>query len=69
MKRRLARKLLQKSLKLTARVGKSPRVHKIIDKSVLIIQWSPIMLAIYAQVLLLTFSYNRNESMHDHIHD
>ena len=40
---------------------KYPRTHKIIDKSTDIAGWTPIILMIYSQVILMTYSLYKSE--------
>ena len=45
---------------------KCPRTHKIIDKSIEMAGWTPIILMVYAQVLGLSYAYYKSECMrHD----
>ena len=40
---------------------KCPRTHKIIDKSIEMIGWTPIILMVYSQILLLSYAYYKSE--------
>ena len=45
---------------------KCPRTHKIIDKSIEMVGWTPIILMVYGQILLLSYAYYKSDSMsHD----
>ena len=47
---------------------KCPRTHKIIDKSIEMVGWTPIILMVYSQILLLSYAYYKSDSMrHDSI--
>ncbi len=48
--------------KCIKRIKNSARIQKIIDKGAHIALWTPIMLAIYVQVLGLTVSYYKSDS-------
>ena len=51
-----------RATKCINRIKNSPRIHKIIDKGAHIALWTPIMLAIYVQVLGLTVAYYKSDS-------
>ena len=40
---------------------KYPRTHKIIDKTTDMVGWTPIILMIYSQVILMTYSLYKSE--------
>ena len=40
---------------------KYPRTHKIIDKTTDMVGWTPIILMVYSQVILMTYSLYRSE--------
>ena len=42
---------------------KCPRTHKIIDKSIEMVGWTPIILMVYSQILLLSYAYYKSEYM------
>jgi len=44
---------------------KYPRTHKIIDKTTDMVGWTPIILMIYSQVILMTYSLYKSEG-NDH---
>ena len=47
---------------------KCPRTHKIIDKSIEMAGWTPIILMVYSQILLLSYAYYKSEcKRHDSI--
>ena len=47
---------------------KCPRTHKIIDKSIEMVGWTPIILMVYSQILLLRYAYYKSECVrHDSI--
>jgi len=39
---------------------KCPRTHKIIDKSVGMVGWTPIILMVYGQILILSYGYYKS---------
>ena len=39
---------------------KCPRTHKIIDKSIEMVGWTPIILMVYGQILVLTYGYYKS---------
>ena len=47
------------------RARKSARIHNIIDKSVMVIAWTPVITAVYLQVLLLTYRYSKTNTAYD----
>jgi hypothetical protein len=49
-------------IKCIKRIRNSPRIHKIIDKGTDIVVWTPIMLAVYVQVLGLTYVYYKDNN-------
>ena len=47
---------------------KCPRTHKIIDKTTEMVGWTPIILMVYSQILLLSYAYYKSECVrHDSI--
>ena len=47
---------------------KCPRTHKIISKATEIAGWTPIILMVYGQILLLSYAYYKSEcKRHDSI--
>ena len=42
--------------------AKYPRTHKIIDKTAMILTWTPIVLIIYLQAGLLTYKYSKTDT-------
>ena len=40
---------------------KCPRTHKIIDKSIEMVGWTPIIAMVYVQVLALSYAYYKSE--------
>ena len=42
---------------------KCPRSYKIIDKSIEMVGWTPIILMVYGQILVLTYAYYKSDSM------
>ena len=42
---------------------KCPRTHKIIDKSIEMVGWTPIILMVYSQILLLSYAYYKSDNM------
>ena len=42
---------------------KCPRTHKIIDKSIEMAGWTPIILMVYSQILLLSYAYYKSDNM------
>ena len=40
---------------------KCPRTYKIIDKSIEMIGWTPIIVMVYGQILLLSYAYYKSE--------
>ena len=42
---------------------KCPRTHKIIDKTAEMVGWTPIILMVYSQILLLSYAYYKSDSM------
>lgn len=51
--------------KCISRARKSARVNNIIDKSVMVIAWTPIITAVYLQVMLLTYRYSKTNAAYD----
>ena len=39
---------------------KCPRTHKIIDKSIEMVGWTPIILMVYGQILVLSYGYYKS---------
>ena len=39
---------------------KCPRTHKIIDKTTEMVGWTPIILMVYGQILVLTYGYYKS---------
>jgi len=39
---------------------KCPRTHKIIDKSIEMAGWTPIILMVYGQILVLSYGYYKS---------
>ena len=39
---------------------KCPRTHKIIDKSIGMVGWTPVILMVYGQILVLTYGYYKS---------
>ena len=39
---------------------KCPRTHKIIDKSIEMVGWTPIIMMVYGQILVLTYGYYKS---------
>ena len=37
-----------------------PRTHKIIDKSIGMVGWTPIILMVYGQILVLSYGYYKS---------
>ncbi len=52
-------------IKCIKRIKNSRRIHKIKDKAADIALWTPILLAIYAQMLVLTLYYNDTDNKRD----
>jgi hypothetical protein len=50
--------MLRKCIK---RIRNSPRVHNIIDKTAMVLTWTPIVLIVYIQAGLLTYRYSRED--------
>ena len=48
---------------------KFARTHKIKDRMTNVIVWSPILIAVYMNVALLTYRYSREDSNSDSILD
>ena len=49
---------------------KCPRTHKIIDKSIEMAGWTPIIMMVYSQILLLSYAYYKSEcKRHDNVND
>ena len=44
---------------------KCPRTHKIIDKSIEMVGWTPIILMVYSQILVLSYGYYKSASKCD----
>ena len=42
---------------------KCPRTHKIIDKSIDMAGWTPIIMMVYSQILLLSYAYYKSDNM------
>jgi hypothetical protein len=42
---------------------KCPRAYKIIDKTVEMAGWTPIILMVYSQILLLSYAYYKSDYM------
>ena len=42
---------------------KCPRTHKIIDKSIEMVGWTPIILMVYGQILVLSYGYYKSACM------
>jgi len=47
------------------RARKSARVNNIIDKSVMIMIWTPVITVVYFQALLLTYRYSKTNTTYD----
>ena len=46
---------------LSARLKENcPRTHKIIDKSIDMVGWTPIILMVYGQILILSYGYYKS---------
>ena len=39
---------------------KCPRTHKIIDKSIEMVGWTPIIMMVYGQILVLSYGYYKS---------
>jgi hypothetical protein len=49
---------------------KCPRTYKIIDKSTDMLGWTPIIIMVYSQILLLSYAYYKSEcKRHDNVND
>ena len=49
---------------------KCPRTYKIIDKSIEMAGWMPIIMMVYSQILLLSYAYYKSEcKRHDNVND
>ena len=49
---------------------KCPRTHKIIDKTIEMAGWTPIIAMVYVQVLALSYAYYKSEcKRHDNVND
>ena len=49
---------------------KCRRTHKIIDKSIEMVGWMPIIMMVYSQILLLSYAYYKSEcKRHDNVND
>ena len=47
---------------------KYPRTHKIINKTTEMVGWTPIIAAVYVQVLVLSYAYYKSECVrHDSV--
>ena len=51
--------------KCITRARKSARIQNIIDKSVMIMTWAPIIVIVYMQVGLLAYRYSKTNTVHD----
>jgi len=58
----MVRKCIKRTASIVSRFGKSPRVHNIIDKSVMILVWTPVIAAVYMQVGLLAYRYSKTSN-------
>jgi len=58
----MVRKCIKRTASFALRIGKSPRVHNIIDKSVMILVWTPVIAAVYVQVGLLAYRYSKTSN-------
>ena len=47
------------------RARKSARIQNIIDKSVMIMIWTPVVTVIYFQAMLLTYRYSKTNTAYD----
>ena len=39
---------------------KCPRTHKIIDKTIDMVGWTPVILMVYGQILILSYGYYKS---------
>lgn len=39
---------------------KCPRTHKIIDKSIGVLAWTPVIMMVYGQILVLSYGYYKS---------
>jgi hypothetical protein len=56
---------IKRGARIAGNVGKSARLNNIIDKSVMMAVWMPVVAAIYIQVLILTVSYNKTDATYN----
>jgi hypothetical protein len=51
--------------KCISRARKSARIQNIIDKSVMIALWTPVIVIVYLQAGLLTYRYSKTNTAYD----
>jgi hypothetical protein len=56
---------IKRGARIAGNVGNSARLNNIIDKSVMMAVWMPVVAAIYIQVLILTVSYNKTDATYN----
>ena len=65
----MLRKCIKRTASIASRARKSARVNNIIDKSVIMLTWTPIITVIYLQVLVLAYSYSKTNIIYDNTID